>query len=635
MAQCGALLIHGLAPHFAALHPGYGHCGRSWKARTATYRTWRMSTLPAPAAARRPFPHLEVPRALRALVRAREWSLAMLGALIGALAGLVVAAMSAAVNGLHLLLFDLPSGQRLSAMPALDPWTAVLVPTLGGLAFGLAVAAVGRWRPPREVDPIEANALHGGRMSLLGSLNVALQTVWSSGVGASVGLEAGYTQLASGIASWVGRAFHLRRKDLRVLVGCGAAGAIAGAFGAPLAGAFYAFELVIASYSVASLAPVGIAAVVGYSVAGLIEPASLGVGTLYTSSVTGRDLAIAAGVGLAAAGAGIGIMRAVALCETLLNRVRMPAVLRPALGGLVVGCFALVTPQVLSSGHGAIGMAAVLARPLREVAVLFLLKALASVVSLGSGFRGGLFFSSLLMGAIGGRLFADTLTTLSPTLAVDPHVYSIIGMGALSVSVIGGPLTMTFIALETTGDLWLTTAVLIAVIVSAQVTREAFGYSFATWRFHLRGETIRSAADVGWLRELTVRRMMRSDVRTMPDRATVARFRTVFPLGSATQVVALDEDKAYAGIVLVAEAHASELDETKPIRDILHHRNAVLLPTMTVKEAIAAFDQAEAEALAVVQSRDNRRVIGLLTEAFALRRYSDELELRRKELIGE
>jgi CIC family chloride channel protein len=257
------------------------------------------------------------------------------------------------------------------------------------------------------------------------------------------------------------------------------------------------------------------------------------------------------------------------------------------------------------------------------------------VVSLGSGFRGGLFFSSLLMGAVGGRVFADALLALWPTLALDPHIYVIIGMGALSVSVIGGPLTMTFIALETTGDFWLTTAVLIAVIVSAQVTRETFGYSFATWRFHLRGETIRSAADVGWLRELTVRRMMRPDVRTVPAHTTVGRFRTVFPLGSATQVVALDEDKAYAGIVLVAEAHASELDEAKQLRDILHHRDDMLLPTMTVKEAIEAFDQAEAEELAVVQTRDNRHVVGLLTEAFALRRYSDELERRRKELIGE
>jgi CIC family chloride channel protein len=210
-----------------------------------------------------PFAGLEVPRSLRALVRAHEWSFTLLGALIGAIAGLVVAAMSFAVTLLHAVLFGVGAGQRLSSLTALDPALALLVPTIGGLAFGAAMHALGRWRPAREIDPIEANALHGGRMSVTGSLLVALQTVWSSGVGASVGLEAGYTQLASGLASRIGQAFHLRRQDLRLLVGCGAAGAIAGAFGAPLAGAFYAFELIIGGYSIASLAPVGIAALLG------------------------------------------------------------------------------------------------------------------------------------------------------------------------------------------------------------------------------------------------------------------------------------------------------------------------------------------------------------------------------------
>jgi chloride channel protein, CIC family len=579
--------------------------------------------------------HFEVPRLLRTQVRARESSLVLLAAAIGGLAGLVVAAMSSGVTALHALFFAVPPGQRLSTLPSLDPLAALIVPTLGGLAFGLATFLLTRWRPEQEVDPIEANALHGGRMSLLGSLSVSLQTVWSSGVGASVGLEAGYTQLASGIASWIGRAFRLRRRDLRILVGCGAAGAIAGAFGAPLAGAFYAFELVIGSYSVMSLAPVALAALVGYLVANAFDPVSLGIGTLYVSHVTARDLAIASAIGLAAAGAGIAIMRGVALCEALLKRLPTPAYVRPTLGGLAVGLFALTTPQVLSSGHGAIHLAAMLDRPLRDVAILFLLKAVASIVSLGAGFRGGLFFASLLLGTLGGRLFADAVSAVLPTLSLDPQVYAIVGMGALSVSVIGGPLTMTFIALETTGDLWLTTAVLIAVIVSAQVTRETFGYSFATWRFHLRGESIRSAADIGWLRDLTVRRMMRPDVRTAPARITVARFRMVFPLGSTTQVVALDEDKNYAGMVSVAEVHSPDIDESLPIRNMLHYTDAVLLPSMTVKEAVAMFDKAEAEALAVVQSVETPRVVGLLSEAHALRRYSEQLELRRKDLVGD
>ena len=594
-----------------------------------------MLSPPNTAPSQRLFFGFEVPRPLRALVRAREWSLTLLGAVAGALAGLVVAAMSLGVTMLHALLFGVPAGQRLSSLSSLDPYIALTVPSLGGLMFGTVVYGLARWRPLREVDPIEANALHGGRMSLFGSLSVALQTVWSSGVGASVGLEAGYTQLASAIASRMGQAFRLRRRDLRLLVGCGAAGAIAGAFGAPLAGAFYAFELIIGSYSVASLAPVGIAALVGYSVANLLDPASLGIGALYVSHVDTRDLAMAGVVGLVAAGAGIALMYGVSQCEAALIWLRLPTYLRPALGGLVVGALALVSPQVLSSGHGAIHMAAMIDSPLRNVLLLFLLKAAASMVSLGSGFRGGLFFASLLLGALGGRLFAEAFSVAWPAFALDPHVYAIIGMGAFSVSVIGGPLTMTFIALETTGDLWLTTAVLVAVIVSAQVTREAFGYSFATWRFHLRGESIRSAADVGWLRDLTVRRMMRPDVRTVPANTTLSRFRTAFPLGSNTHVVAVDENKHYAGIASVAEAHAAELEDTKPIRDILHFTDAMLLPTMTVKEAVAAFDKAEAEALAVIQSRESRNVIGLLSEAHALRRYSEELEMRRRELIGE
>ena len=208
-------------------------------------------------------------------------------------------------------------------------------------------------------------------------------------------------------------------------------------------------------------------------------------------------------------------------------------------------------------------------------------------------------------------------------------------MGALSASVIGGPLTMTFIALETTGDLWLTTAVLIAVIISSQVTREVFGYSFATWRFHLRGETIRSAADIGWMRELTVGKMMRQDVQTVRAAATIGAFREAFPLGSPAYVIAVDEEERYVGMVRVADAHASEVAPDKPVKDILHNAEDMLLPGMAIKEAVLAFDRAEAEALAVVNSYVDRRVIGLLTEAYALRRYAAELERRRRELIGE
>jgi CIC family chloride channel protein len=289
----------------------------------------------------------------------------------------------------------------------------------------------------------------------------------------------------------------------------------------------------------------------------------------------------------------------------------------------------------MSSGHGALHFAGILNLSLWAVALLFVLKIVASIVSLGSGFRGGMFFSSLLIGALGGRLLAVALTTVWPGGHFDSNAYAVIAMSGLSAAVIGGPLTMTFIALETTGDLWLTTAVLIAVIIASQVTREVFGYSFATWRFHLRGETIRSAADVGWMRDLTVGKMMRHDVRTVPVATTIAAFRETFPLGSSAAIVAVDDTRRYVGMVLVAEAHAGEVAPEKSIKELLRYTDTVLVPGMTIKEAVLAFDRAEAEALAVVDSHLDRGVIGLLTEAYALRRYAAELERRRRELVGE
>ncbi len=576
----------------------------------------------------------EVPHRLRAFVRAREFSLILLAAVVGALAGIVVTLMGSGVDLLHSLFFALPFGQRLSALTSLDPVLAMLVPTLGGVVLGVAYTFIAGWRPAREVDPIEANALHGGRMSFTGSVIVALQTIWSSGVGASVGMEAGYTQLASGIASRVGRAFRLRRADLRILVGCGAAGGIAGAFGAPLAGAFYGFELVIGNYSVTSLAPVGIASLIGYLVAGSLASVHLGVVAPQVATVSNQDLLFAAMLGVAMAVFGIVLMRGVHWFEYVIDRSKLPAALRPAIGGAIVGLFAIVTPQVMSSGHGALRLSGMLDLPLRGIAIILVLKALASIVSLGSGFRGGLFFSSLLMGALGGQLFASAMTAINPALYVDSNAYAVIGMSALSAAVIGGPLTMIFVALESTGNLWLTAAVLIAVIISAQVTRELFGYSFATWRFHLRGETIRSAADIGWLRDLTVGRMMRQDVKTVSSEMTAAAFRQAFPPGSTGQVVAVDTNGRYAGLVMVAEAHAAELAESAFIFEILRHPDDMLLPSMTVQEAVAAFDRTESEVLVVVDARLSRRVLGTLSEAHALRRYLAELELRRREYAG-
>jgi CIC family chloride channel protein len=341
-------------------------------------------------------------------------------------------------------------------------------------------------------------------------------------------------------------------------------------------------------------------------------------------------------LGLVAGAASIAIMQLVTLVERLFGRLAVDASVRPVIGGLLVGALALITPQVLSSGHGALHRELVMDYGLQVVAGLFVLKLVASAVSLGSGFRGGLFFASLVLGALLGKIFADTMAIVAPEAGIDPMVSAIVGMTSLAVGVVGGPLTMTFLALESTGDLTLTGVVLAAAIVSAVLVRETFGYSFSTWRFHLRGETIRSAQDVGWMRNLTVGRMMRHDVQTLPADTTVADFRKQVPLGAAQRVIATDEGRIYVGMVVVPELHALDASsDRETVRALARYGDTVLVPSMNVQSAAEMFDRAKSEELAVVDSVVDRRVIGLLTEAHLLRRYAEELDKARKDLSGE
>jgi CIC family chloride channel protein len=579
---------------------------------------------------------IHAPVTLRALVRADELWLVLLSALVGVGAGLSVTAMGMITQLMHAALYGLGARERLSSQLDVSGPRALLALWLGGLMVGGFSLWIARRWPRRAVDPIEANALHGGRMSLRDSLVVVTQTVLSNGFGASVGLEAGYTQIGSALASKLGRSLRVRRNDLRLLVGCGAAGAIAAAFNAPLTGAFYAFELVIGTYSLTSLAPVVVASISAVTVVRTISPDLLGFDIRVPAMIEAVNyLPILVLGGLCALG-GILLMRGVTLTEELFRRSRVPGWLRPAIGGLAVGGLALITPQVLSSGHAALQSGLDAPYLIPDIVMLILLKALASAISLGSGFRGGLFFASLFLGALVGKLFAAVLGSMAMFQIVPAVVYAVVGMSALAVAVVGGPLTMAFLSLETTGSLPLTVAVVAASVLSAITVRRTFGYSFATWRFHLRGESIRSPVDVGWVRNLTVERMMRNEVRTVRAETKLADFRLDVPLGAASQVVVVDAEGRYRGLLLVSEAHAAKDDGTVQMGALpLHDTMIVLLPEMTIKDAVTMFSEAESDALAVVNSPEERRVIGLLTEQYALRRYTDELERRRRELSGE
>jgi CIC family chloride channel protein len=567
---------------------------------------------------------------LRRRARASEVAFIIVAVAIGAASGLASVLIGAFARTLQHWLFTLPPSSRLSDVPSIG-WPALLALPLGGALLSLFTWATNA-RSRRLVDAVEANALHGGRMSMADSLVISGQTMLSNGFGASVGLEAAYAQIGGALSSLAGRGLGLRRADIRTLVGAGAGASIAGAFGAPIAGAFYAFEIVIGAYTPASIAPVTAAALAGTFVAQLAGAQPYLIREAASAAVETHHYLIYAGLAVICALVGIALMRAVALVEEATRRARLPGWSRPAIGGALLVPVALASPQALSAGHGALHADLALGVPLEFIAAMFLAKCLASVVSLGFGFRGGLFFASLFLGTLLGHLFAGLLTLAVGHPVVDPYNAAMVGMAALAVAVIGGPFTMAMLVLEATLSFSLTGAVLAAALISSTLVRELFGYSFSTWRLHLRGETIKSARDIGWTRMLTARKLMRETRATLAD-TSIADFRHLFPLGATSRVVLVDANKRYAGIVQTAAAYGEQIDLNAAVATLAVNKEAALSPEIDIVAVMKRFDASGADELAVLD--EARHVLGIVSEAYVRRRYGEELDKSQRELFGE
>ncbi|MGN6270054.1 MAG: chloride channel protein [Sphingomonas sp.] len=568
---------------------------------------------------------------LRRRVRASEIAFVLVAVAVGAGAGLLSIVQGGIARTVQHILYGVPDEDRLSAAVSL-PYLALLALPIGGLLLG-GFSLLVKARQRRLVDAVEANALHGGRMSVPDGAVISGQTIISNGFGASVGLEAAYAQLGAALGSVAGALLNLRRADVRNLVGAGAGAAIGAAFGAPLAGAFYAFEIVIGAYTPSAIAPVAAAALTAALVTQSlhIEPYVISIPS--DPVTTTHHYFLYAALGAVCAGVGIVLMQTVTWLEQGVRRSKLPDWARPAVGGLLLVPLAAITPQVLSSGHGALHADLAVGASIGFIILVFVCKSAASVISLGFGFRGGLFFASLFLGTLVGHLYADALAWTANRALVDDRDAALVGMAALAVAVVGGPMTMAMLVLESTQNFSLTGAVIAASLVASTLVRELFGYSFSTWRFHLRGETIKSARDVGWIKALTAGKMMRRQATATPAAMTIAEFRRRFPLGSTSRVVLTDEEGGYAGIALTARAYAEDNDIEAAVGTIAVHPEVALTPDMDMAGIMRLFDTTGADELAVVGH--DGAVLGLLSDTYVRRRYAEELEKTQADLFGE
>jgi len=594
-------------------------------------------SLPSPGAQTKTEALLARWRSFRQKVRNDDLFLIFLAVLAGMLAAAGVIAMRWAVSLLHQILYGVGPQDDALQQSVLAWWRPFVVLGAGGLAYGIIAFLLRRWRKHEALDVIEANALHGGIMSLKDSLIVSGLTVGAVGLGASVGLEAGVTQFGGAVASSIGRRLHLSRASLRTMVGCGAAAAIAAAFNAPLAGIFYALELVIGGYAVSAMVPVAVAGITATLTAHLVFDVNPIYYIVTPPMLTSTDYFLFSLLGFAAAGVGVAVMWAATSVEALFRWAAIPQWLRPAFGGLAVAALGLIHPEVLGSGHGELNTLLTTHLTLGLMLALLLAKALASAISIGCGFRGGLFSASLLIGGFLGSAFWLVCFHFFPADVAVNSAYAVVGIGAVAASVVGAPMTMILLVFETTSDYTVTLGVALAVIIATVGTRRWFGYSFSTWRFHLKGVGLKGAYDIGRMYDLTVRGVLDRDILRVEGATKLAELPPLFHGRRQPIAFVQQPDQTFIGLIEATEVNAKlgEPGEAEATAESLAHRPAKLLTQQDrLSTALAVLEAGEFDCAPVVMSPTDPRLIGCVHESDLLRSYIKEADRMRREDLG-
>jgi CIC family chloride channel protein len=391
------------------------------------------------------------------------------------------------------------SGDFTEIAPLLADWRIILGPAIGGIAVGFLIHLSAKEAKGSGVpEVIYAAAFGGGVIRKRILLVKALASAICIGSGGSAGREGPIIQMGASIGSVLGQFVGLPPKDLRVLVGCGAAAGIGATFNAPIAGAIFALEIVLIDITLSTVAPVLFSSVLGTAVARAIlgDYSLFHIPSYAWQSVWELPAYIALGVaaGLVAVVFTISLYR----MEDLWNSFKIPEYLKASVGGLVVGCLGLFCPHVLGLGYLTIEKILLGKEVWSLLLILFPLKILVTTVTLGSGGSGGILAPSFFVGAALGGLCGFGVNAVFPEVAAPVGAYAMVGMCAVVAGTTLAPLQAIVMALEMTKNYEMILPLALCCAISTFIAYRIKRQSIYTLKLFRRGIDIEASRKV-WM----------------------------------------------------------------------------------------------------------------------------------------
>ena len=514
--------------------------------------------------------------------------------------------------------------------PALDAALGspgvILIPALGGLFVGLITYFFARGAMGPGVPEVMAAVVRsGGRMRPRRHLARIVCAALCIGSGGSLGRHGPTVRLGAVIGSLVGQLLKMSDNRIRTLVGCGAAGGIAATFNAPIAGVFYALEVILGEFTTRAFGVVVIASVTAAAIGrGVFGDAPAFSVPPYELAHPG-EFALYALLGVLAAFTGVGLTRLMYWFQDIFSALPIPQYLMPVCGGLLLGVLGLFLPQIIGIGYPVIDQALGAGYPLLLLLALIGAKVLAVSLSIGSRGAGGIFAPTLFIGGLlGTALGAAAQAALPEGMTAPPGAYALVGMGAVFAGAVRAPITAVLILFELTGDYAIILPLMLAVVISTQVAEALSGDTIYTLKLRRRGVDIRAGRDADLLRTLPVADAMTEGVILAPGDLTMREAAEHLLHERVQSLVVVDEAGVLWGIVTEDDLRRALQDQQEgaALAEIASRPVLTVFPDENLNDAIQRMGVRDLGQVPVVSRDDPTEVIGLLRRADIFHAYS-------------
>jgi CIC family chloride channel protein len=529
---------------------------------------------------------------------------------IGVLSGLAAAVLVWLITAIGTVLPDLAAGVR-------PPWWIIVVPALGGLAVApIVVRAAPETRGHGVPEVMLAVARHRGVIRPRVAILKAIASAITIGTGGSAGREGPIVQIGSAVGSAMGTLFRASPDLVRMLVACGAAGGIAASFNTPIAGVIFALEVILRDFAGRAFATVVISSVTASVVARSLlgQEAFFHVPRYALESTWELWLYALLGI-LGAIVARIFVVTLYSI-EDGFDSLRVPAFVKPALGGLLLGGLAWFLPEVLGTGHGAIESALHGRMEMSLLALLLVGKMFATSFTLGSGGSGGVFAPSLFLGAMLGGTFGHLVDLVLPGLGVEPGAYALVGMGAVFVGSTWAYISGILILFEMTRDYELILPMMIACVAAGLVAKALSPDTIYTRKLRRRGIDLDAPEDDA-LSSVRVDSIMTRAVETIDVATPLRTLLSQVERSNHSGFPVVDEEGHVYGLITYTEIRDASVAAASGgdliiASDIMRPFEPTIRPEDDLTEAVSRMRAAGVRRLPVVD-QETGCLLGILT----------------------